>query len=57
MRQTLPLTARDALRKEQELWLKQRESLANLWNRNGFTKHRVEELKIRAAEYEPPQPP
>ena len=47
--------AAEALNKEQALWLKQRDALANAWNRTGFTRHRIEELKIRAAEYEPPQ--
>jgi hypothetical protein len=53
----LPLAGREALKKEQALWLKQREALANAWHRTGFTRHRIEELKIRAAEYEPPKAP
>lgn len=56
-RTQLPLAGRDALKKEQALWLKHREALANEWNRTGFTQHRLEELKIRAAEYEPPKAP
>jgi hypothetical protein len=52
-RAQLPLSGRDALRKEQVLWVKQRDALANAWHRTGFTRHRIEELKIRAAEYEP----
>ncbi len=56
-RSRLPLDGREAAKKEQALWVKQRDALANAWNRAGFTRHRVEELKIRAAEYEPPQAP
>jgi hypothetical protein len=56
-RAQLPFAGRDALKKEQALWLKQREALANPWNRTGLTRHRIEELKIRAAEYEPPKQP
>lgn len=56
-RSQLPLEGREAAKKEQALWVKQRDGLANAWNRAGFTRHRVEELKIRAAEYEPPQAP
>lgn len=56
-RAQLPLAAREALKKEQALWVKQRESLANAWNRAGFTRHRIMELRIRAAEYEPPKAP
>jgi hypothetical protein len=56
-RAQLPLEGREAAKKEQALWVKQRDALANSWNRAGFTRHRVEELKMRAAEYEPPQAP
>jgi hypothetical protein len=54
-RAQLPLAGRDALKTEQALWLKQRAALENEWNRTGFTRHRIDELKIRAAEYEPPK--
>jgi hypothetical protein len=57
LRAQLPLAGREALKKEQALWLKQREAMANAWNRTGFTRHRVMELKIRAAEYEPRKAP
>ncbi|HEV7403344.1 MAG TPA: hypothetical protein VGO11_10470 [Chthoniobacteraceae bacterium] len=55
-RAQLPFAGRDAVKKEQALWLKQREALANEWNRTGFTRHRIDQLKIRAAEYEPAKP-
>lgn len=41
---------RETLKKEQALWLKQREAMANPQHRAGFTLHRLEELKIRGAE-------
>lgn len=57
LRASLHGKAVEELAREQAQWLHQREAMPSTANEAGFTRHRIEELRIRAEEKAPPALP